>query len=91
MESFLADAHSASATLDRVLRIALDAWCVGRMALGDDGLKEMPSREQIATYRKNELALSSIEAAMLARNTTAAIRYRSLSDEEIKSALGSSE
>jgi hypothetical protein len=60
------------------------------MALGDDGIKEMPSSEQIATHRKNQLALSSIEAAVLERNVTTAIRYRPLSDDEIKSALGES-
>ena len=91
MESFLKEAHLGSATLDRAFRTALDAWGVGRMALGDDTLKEMPSREQIVAHRKNELALSSIEAAVLERNVTAAIRYRSLSDEEIKSALSDSE
>jgi len=91
MESFLKDAYSASATLERAFRIALDAWCVGRIALSDDGVKEMPSRERIAAHRKNELSLSNIEAAVLERNTTPAIRYRTFSDEEIKSALGNSE
>jgi hypothetical protein len=88
MESFLKEAHSANATLESAFRTALDAWSVGRLALGEDGLKEMPSREQIAAHRKEELSVSSVEAAVLERNVTAAIRYRSFSDEEIKSALG---
>ena len=91
MEAYLQDAVTSSATLERAFRTALDAWGVGRMSLGDDGVKEMPSREQITAHRKNELALSSIEAAVLERNSAIAIRYRPLSDEEIKSALGASE
>jgi proteasome alpha subunit len=91
MESFLKGTHTTGATLERAFRVALDAWSVGRMALGDDGKKEMPTPEQIAAHRKNELAVSSIESAVLDRNTITAIRYRLLSEDEIKSALGSSE
>ncbi len=87
MESFLGDAHNANATLENAIRTALDAWSVGRLALGDDGVKEIPSREQIAARRKEELAVASIEAAVLERNITTSIRYRSLSPEEIKSAM----
>ena len=90
MESFLKDAHSASATFESAFRTGLEAWSVGRLALGDDGVKEMPSREQIAAHRKTELAVSSIEAAILERDGSTAIRYRSLTDDEIKSALGDS-
>ena len=87
MESFLGDAHNANATLENAIRTTLDAWSVGRLALGDDGVKEIPSREQIAARRKEELAVASIEAAVLERNITTSIRYRSLSPEEIKSAM----
>ena len=87
MESFLGDAHNANATLENAIRTALDAWSVGGLALGDDGVKEIPSREQIAARRKEELAVASIEAAVLERNITTSIRYRSLSPEEIKSAM----
>ena len=87
MESFLGDAHNANATLENAIRTTLDAWSVGRLALGDDGVKEIPSREQIAARRKEELAVASIEAAVLERNITTSIRYRSLLPEEIKSAM----
>lgn len=87
MESFLKDTHNANATLEAAFRATLDAWSVGRLAMSENGAKEMPSREQIASHRKEELAVSSIEAAVLERNVTAAIRYRTLSNEEIKSAL----
>jgi proteasome alpha subunit len=87
METFLTEKQSATANFNDAFGTALDAWSVGRLSLGDDGVKEMPSREEIAAHRKDELAVSSIEAAILERNATAAIRYRSLSDDEIKSAL----
>jgi proteasome alpha subunit len=88
MESFLKEEHNAVATFDRAFRVALDAWSVGRMALGEDGVKEMPPREQITAHRKTELGVASIEASILERNGTTAIRYRPLSDEEIRSAIG---
>ncbi|MDP9253995.1 MAG: proteasome subunit alpha [Verrucomicrobiota bacterium] len=90
MESFLRAEHSAGATFDRAFRVALDAWSVGRMALADDGVKEMPPREQITAHRKTELGLANIEAAILERAATTAIRYRPLSAEEIRLAVGDS-
>jgi proteasome alpha subunit len=90
MESFLKTEHRPEAAFDDAFRVALDAWSLGRMALGEDGLKEMPPREQITAHGKTELSRASLEAAILERDTVVAIRYRPLSEEEIKSALGDS-
>lgn len=88
MELFLKGEHTVGATLEGAFRVALDAWSVGRMALGSDGMKELPARELIKAHRKTELGASNIEAAILERSETTAIRYRTLSAAEIKSALG---
>src|SRR5205085_9201427 len=39
MEKYLAAEHSVNATFDRALKLSLDAWVIGHLALGDDGVK----------------------------------------------------
>ena len=88
METYLAAEHSAGATFERALKLALDAWTVGHLALGDSGVKEVPARDKILTERKERLRAAGIEAAVLDRADKAAIRYRALTEPEIRSALG---
>ena len=61
------------------------------MALGQDGVKELPAAEAILAHRKEQLKTSGVEAAVLERNGPAAIRYRTISDEEVKAALSNVE
>lgn len=88
MEKYLAAEHSAGATFDRALKLSLDAWTVGHLALGDDGVKELPAREKILAERKERLRAAGIEAAILNRDDQNAIRYRTLEETEIRAALG---
>jgi len=88
MEKYLASEHSTGATFDRALKLSLDAWTVGHLALGDAGVKEVPGRDKILAERKERLRASGIEAAVLDRNDKMAIRYRALTEPEIRSALG---
>jgi proteasome alpha subunit len=88
MENYLAAEHSAGATFERTLKLALDAWTVGHLALGDAGVKELPARDKIVAERKERLRAAGIEAAVLDRDDKTAIRYRALTEPEIRSALG---
>ena len=88
MESFLRKEHHPGATFERAFRTALEVWGVGQMALGQDGVKELPVGEAIVAHRKEQLKTRGVEAAVLERNGTTAIRYRSLGDEEVRVALG---
>jgi proteasome alpha subunit len=88
MEKYLAAEHSAGATFDRALKVSLDAWVVGHLALGDGGVKELPGREKILAERKERLRAAGIEAAILDRDDQSAIRYRTLEGTEIRAALG---
>src|SRR5450432_2147746 len=47
METFLRAEHSAGATFERALKVGLDAWTVGHLALGDSAMKELPARDKI--------------------------------------------
>ncbi len=87
MEKYLAKENSAGATFERALRLGLDAWIVGHLALGDGGVKEIPSREKILAERKERLRGAGVEAAVLERSDKTAIRYRPLSEGEIRSGL----
>jgi hypothetical protein len=87
MEKYLAGEHTIGATFDRALKLSLDAWTVGHLALGDSGVKELPARDKIVTERKERLRAAGIEAAVLDRDEKRAIRYRALTEPEIRSVL----
>jgi proteasome alpha subunit len=88
MEKYLAAEHSVGATFERALKLSFDAWIVGHLALGDGGVKEVPSREKILAERKERLRDAGIEAAVLERDDKTAIRYRPLTEAQIRSGLG---
>ena len=77
-----------NATFERGLKLSLDAWTVGQLALGDEGVNELPSRDKIVAEKKERLRAAGIEAAVLDRGDRSAIRYRTLNEQEIRSALG---
>src|SRR5436853_915847 len=87
MEKFLQKAHVTDAPLPDAMNIALDAWSVGRMALGEGGVKELPDREAIHKHRDGQLTNAGSEAAVLERDAKSALRYRILTDEELRSSL----
>jgi proteasome alpha subunit len=87
MEKYLAAEHSTGATFERTFKVGLDAWTVGHLALGDAGVKELPARDKILAERKERLRAAGIEAAILERADKIAIRYRTLTEAEIRSAL----
>jgi hypothetical protein len=51
-------------------------------------VKELPARDKILAERKERLRAAGIEAAVLERNDKTAIRYRALTEPEIRSGLG---
>jgi proteasome alpha subunit len=90
MESFLKSHHRDNDSLENALRTAVDAWSVGHMTLQaarDDSSRELPDRAAIARHRQEQLAATGIEAAILERRGKTPIRYRSLSDGEVRSAV----
>lgn len=87
MEEFLRREHDAGCTLNRAMKLALDAWSVGNLPAPEDGEAEMPAHETIARHRTEELKSASVEASVLERNGASAIRYRALTSEELKALL----
>jgi hypothetical protein len=75
--------------LQRAIGIALDAWTVGHLAMGEEELKEMPQPAAIAKAQQEQLSEMGVEAAILERASRSPIRYRPLSDKEVRAALKS--
>ena len=57
------------------------------MLLQASEAKEVPAREAIAQHRQEQLAIAAIEAAVLERDSSRPIRYRSLADKELRSII----
>jgi proteasome alpha subunit len=87
MEEFLRTQTLPTATLDRALTVALDAWTVGHLTLTADSKDELPSAKEIATHRSEQLAATSIEAVVLDRTSPLPITWRTLRDVEIRPGL----
>jgi hypothetical protein len=58
------------------------------MLLQASETKELPARDAIAQHRQEQLAIAAIEAAVLERDGSRPIRYRSLTDKELRSIIG---
>ncbi|MGI9088659.1 MAG: proteasome subunit alpha [Chthoniobacterales bacterium] len=87
MESHLKAQHNPGATLPAALKIALDTWSIGNLALADDGIRELPAKDAIATQRKEQLRARGLEAVLLERDPKIRLRYRSLTEAEMESAI----
>jgi hypothetical protein len=86
MEAFLKSEHKSDASFETAVNSALDAWSVGHMLLQASETKELPARDAIA-HRQEHLAIAAIEAAVLERDGSRPIRYRSLADKELRSLI----
>jgi proteasome alpha subunit len=87
MEAFLKTQHAPDASFEAAFNCALDAWSIGHMILQASEAKELPERAAVAKHRQEQLATAGIEAALLERDPSRAIRYRSLSDTELRSLI----
>lgn len=83
MEKFLRGKDFATSSLEDALQIALDSWTVGHLSLSKDAQEELPTPEEIAKHRKEQLATGIIEAAVLEKSSTLPITYRPLEAKEL--------
>jgi proteasome alpha subunit len=87
MEAFLKSQHAPDASFEATLNSALEAWSIGHMSLQASDATGPPERAVVLKYRKEQLASKGIEASLLERDARRAIRYRSLSDTELRSLI----
>src|SRR4051812_8991352 len=67
MEKFLGDNHKPDGDFNAAVNGALNAWSVGHLAIGNGDIHEVPSADEIAKHRHDQLATVGIEAAILER------------------------
>lgn len=84
MEAFLRERHDPTAALSRVLAMAVDAWTVGHLGLGEDPIRDLPAKDALAAERQKQLRERGVEAAILERSGKISIRYRPLTEEEMQ-------
>jgi hypothetical protein len=87
METFLKNKHTPNNSFEAAVNAALDAWSIGHMLLQATDAKELPDPAAITQHRQEQLAAAAIEAAVLERDGSTAIRYRSLADNELRSLI----
>jgi proteasome alpha subunit len=87
MEAFLKNAYRPEADFAVASNLALDTWSVGHLALGDEEMEQVPPGEVISKHREEQLATIGIEAAVLERGSKSNIRYRALTDEQVRPAI----
>jgi proteasome alpha subunit len=87
MTHFLQEQNVTNAPLEKALRVGLEAWTVGHLALGAEEHAELPSSERIASHAAEQLATASIEAAVLDRVTSLPVTWRLLSDSTLRPLL----
>jgi hypothetical protein len=87
METFLKTQHVSDASFEVVLNSALDAWSIGHISLQGSDANQLPERAAILKYRQEQLDHRGIEAALLERDASRAIRFRSLSDTELRTLI----
>ncbi len=84
MEEFLRGRLPGKLRLEAALELALDAWAVGQLTASGEPREGLPSADQIAKHRAEQLAAASIEAAVLERTSILPMTWRALADEEIR-------
>ena len=88
MESYLKQEHDSAAPLTTALKTALNATSVGHMAVGESGIRALPTKDALNAEREKQASGATVEAALLERASSSAIRFRVLSSEEITASLG---
>ena len=77
MTQFLSEKKFAHLSSADALPIALEAWVVGHLTLAhEEG--ELPSAEEIAAHRREQLRGGTVEAVLLDRHTQSNATYRTI-------------
>jgi proteasome alpha subunit len=84
MEALLRRDHDPGCTLQRAMKLALDAWSAGSLPAREDSGSEIPPHETLLKHCTEELRSATVEACVLERSGSSALRYRSIAGAELK-------
>ena len=88
MEAFLRDHDGRNRHFPAALRTAAEAWSLGHMTLAAEESDEVPSRTSMHAHLNEQLPGAAVECAVLDRNSTLPVTWRSVSEEETRALLG---
>ena len=84
MGQFLRSQHVAHKPLGEALAVAVDAWTIGHLTLGDDAGEDLPDEAVVAAHRAEQLKATSIEAAVLEHGAAFPASWRALREADIR-------
>ncbi len=87
MEKFLHSKHFVGKSLEDALTVALDAWAIGHLSLGEDAGEELPDEALVASHRLEQMASASIEAAVMERGALFPATWRPLPEAVTRPSL----
>ena len=87
MENFLRGKDPAKCSLAEALKLAAAAWAAGHMALSDDREGEVPAMDRLRAHLHEQLAATSVEAAVMEVKAPVAVTYRSLAEGEARAMI----
>ena len=87
MEQFLRSKNFVGKSLADALEVALDAWTIGHLTLGEEADGDLPDAAAVTVHRTEQLGAASIEAAVLERGATFPASWRALKEADIRPGL----
>ena len=87
MEEVLRREHDPNCTLNRAMKLALDAWSAGSLPATEESGPEIPTNETLQHHRAEALQTATVEAGVLERSGPSAIRYRPIAGGELKALI----
>lgn len=88
MEQFLRKKENlVDLAYEEALALACEAWTIGQMSLNQEPSEELPASDAIALQRKEHLAQTAIECAILEKDASSPITWRSVPDAETRGVL----
>jgi proteasome alpha subunit len=87
MEQFLRGHDLPKLSLNDALVLASKAWSVGHLSLAAEARDDAPTADAIAAHRTQQLAVASVECAVLERNSALPMTWRSIPEAESRAIL----
>ena len=87
MEQYLRGRDLTTLDLSSVLKLALEVWALGHLTLHEDARDDPPGPERIVAHAREQLAIASVEAAVLEKETGFPITWRPLHEADIRPQL----
>jgi hypothetical protein len=87
MEQFIRGHQLAKLSFKEALNLASKAWAVGHLTLAAEAREDTPSAQAIEADLAAQLALASVECAVLENNSGLPMTWRSISEAETRTIL----